>query len=758
MSNVRVCRIAKYKLEKHNYVVPEIERAPFGKKTLFGYFRPDAIKIKPIGDEPKDNQLSSSDRKSSSAVTKTEKWVAGTQSLASNASQGLPIGRPGPLGTVSYPDDDFNGKPNVQANRLSNSQSKNEGRTSSKRATGSGMNQGPNVESIKSQPIASSSAQQGFKKLYSPQGLSHSTQGSKVSLNPQQPSTRAPQSHIRPWSTPQQGQGQSSHGTIPKSKPNNETQDTGGPSNQHKKGFRHRPNSKTRRQHKDRKKLASSVIYEEPRVGPIARFAGSVPCLDSPIADDKEEDSEASEQLDSQQPPVSTGAATSSDQEHQCEEESDSEPTIDQVQAKDEEDEIEKHKTMGQRAPPKKGGGEQRKDRKTKTQTSKQETEAWRQEIAAEVRLGPNLQQALRQSRASGHQQSDLPSKKAEVPAEKMDELYGRCINILEHARSFRGRLNFEVQLTVNLLLFSKVEDKEFVAGQHDLGHAQGYLNNHNAIGGGVRGSAAARLTNVAEEMEYLIGVKDANNKDSVFANEPSSTEMVYEFACQSDRGNQFTVEIDEHGSAIVKQPTQTIGEVFWHYPKRIHDACLLVSGTSFIASEDPSIAELIDNLCIRIPATEDMVLLPDIQSRMTTRDVRIASIFLKRRLHFPAVSTAAPAAYFRLQITEVHELIVETSRSGAIHAFALSPEEMAQEGCAPYYEAALVPAGLPSEMTENEELEPGLEAGWRAKDVLGQSQLEWLVQVAGRLVGRLDRVGVKREGGSGEEASDKLW
>ena len=404
----------------------------------------------------------------------------------------------------------------------------------------------------------------------------------------------------------------------------------------------------------------------------------------------------------------------------------------DRTRSTNKEEAPKKHKTMGQQKPPKKGMGKQRE---------------WLRQVAQSSAYGTGVRNQIpaRPVLPAISLPAPAPSRPS-VRDDDMSKLNETATRLLEHARMVRGKLKLEVQLTVNLLWMTSRDDKVFAKDQHSCEEAEEYLNGQSE-NGSMKSDATKMLTTSQRDMAYLIGIKD-RNKQHVFVQEPHTTEITYQLVCQTGDSAFTIVEIDESGEPRVKEPPQAIGQIFWHFAKRIYDARVLVSGEHLSAfQDDPNFVELIDNF--RIQASKQGSALPVVETRVSAKYFRLHHVFIKRRLVFQ-LNTAQYKGSM-LEVTEVHDLVIEkNAQVGAFRAFAVEPEKMAADSRM-WYEASLIPKTRPPQLDASLDLGIGLKADWDPTDVLAQWPLREQRELTALLVARMDKVGLNNQGPWGE-------
>ncbi|KAF2229321.1 hypothetical protein EV356DRAFT_511023 [Viridothelium virens] len=427
----------------------------------------------------------------------------------------------------------------------------------------------------------------------------------------------------------------------------------------------------------------------------------------------------------------------------------DNTPGTERIQPVREDDLDDKRGTMHHQRPPKKGQGKQRPSHQDNTRSNtianflQQQLidEYWGRPILPSEPLLPEPSQPERAEANSS--QPEISSLKPKDPS--MDGLYHVALGILEDARAFRGKLDFEVQLTQNLLYCRTHDTKRFADEVQSKTDKEAFLNDAEATSG-IISDATTRITTSARDVQYLLGVKDGN-KQYLFEKNPFETSLSYEFVCQIGDENHFTIEIDQEGTQLLNEGTYAIGSIYWHFAEHIYDARVLINGTRTRAldkDDNAGVHELLSNLYIAADSAQGDILLPEIQTHVTAKDFRIKWVMIKRRFRF----APRPQRYenMALQVTEVHDLEIMRNQEGGFRFYADHPSTMAHKGYS-FYKASVVPKSQHPSFEENLDLEPGKQATWISEDVLAYSRLAELKELTTMLVARMDSVGKNNTG-----------
>lgn len=314
-------------------------------------------------------------------------------------------------------------------------------------------------------------------------------------------------------------------------------------------------------------------------------------------------------------------------------------------------------------------------------------------------------------------------------------------VKALEQARSFRGSINVEMQIG-RIVLPDVTQDI-----REDLS-PQGFSTVLSRIDsfGTIHGAFTNLLTTSASDVDFVLEVAGFSAKAS-----PYHVEATFEFVCETDDKAQVRVMVDAMKSNESRDPYVSLGEtmiggVYLHAPQRIWDARLLVSGSVRVPVDRIDGAQaLTDSLFVRM---EDSNKLPSVLAR-DGDGLRVITV----RLHTVLRYSSGVSSPINLQMRRVHELQImrpettgQTNR-GLFHAVRLGDDAAMADEQLLWYEVSLRLVQHPSQFCENEGLELGEEAGWRVEDVVEESALRHLEDLATLLVERLDDVGFRNKG-----------
>ncbi|KAL9085780.1 MAG: hypothetical protein Q9165_007412 [Trypethelium subeluteriae] len=416
------------------------------------------------------------------------------------------------------------------------------------------------------------------------------------------------------------------------------------------------------------------------------------------------------------------------------------------IQPVSQDDLNDKRETMHQQKPPKKGQGKQRpwhqdSARSNFLQHQQLIDEYWGRPILPSEPLPPEPSEPQRSEISLS--EPKIPSPESKDPS--MEGLYHVALGIAEHARTFRGKLDLEVQLTQNLVYCRTHDTKRFADELQTKGDKEVFLNDAEA-NSGIISDATTRITTSARDILYLLGIR-VDDKQHLFEKTPYETSLTYEFVCQVGDKDQFTIEVDQEGTQLLHEGSHAIGSIYWHFAEHIYDARVLINGTRVRAlnkDDDAGVHELLSNLYIAADPAQGDILLPEIQTHVTAKDFRIKWAMIKRRFRF----APRPKQYenMALQITEVHDLNIMRNQEGGFRFYADHPSTMAHKGYS-FYEASVVPKCQHPSFEENLKLEPGRQATWIPEDVLAYSRLAGLKELTTKLVARMDSVGKNNVG-----------
>ncbi|THY66222.1 hypothetical protein D6C97_01858 [Aureobasidium pullulans] len=342
------------------------------------------------------------------------------------------------------------------------------------------------------------------------------------------------------------------------------------------------------------------------------------------------------------------------------------------------------------------------------------------------------------QSRASAPQVSQAPQPKPRILPDCSNDL----LKILDSARAFRGHLDMEVSIG-RILLEGLVgpEAKEFAEAKamssyrmvegiekYLLSDTKTYLH------------FVERLTSDTEEACQIPAAH-------LFKQDPTETEVDswYEFDCEDKYHNDLIVKVKGMGKAETVFASLTIGQAFFHYPKRKWDARFAVEGRRQYTHRK-AVSDFVEQLSADVRGSKDDQLV-DVRFRVNN-DLKIHTAYAKKRLSFTYLQNDR----IKLHITEVQELIRGRMKTDtSIHQVASGKRSEMVEDHRLWFEAKLS-ISAESFFEQNLETSTGDDAAWTAKEVLDDKTMCDVQNIIDNVVTRMDGVGAKNKGRRGDE------
>jgi hypothetical protein len=349
------------------------------------------------------------------------------------------------------------------------------------------------------------------------------------------------------------------------------------------------------------------------------------------------------------------------------------------------------------------------------------------------------------------NKQSDLPDQsqaktsQIKVPAKPptIPQVLPDCskdlLQILDNVRAFRGYLDMEVSIGRTLIEGLRgPEAREFAASKPmPPRRMAGGLKEHLSLNESTKLYFVERLTSSTVEACQI-------HTPQLFHQE-AVEECWYEFHCEDKYHNQFIVKVKAVDDAQIELVPATIGQIFFHYPKRKWDARFAVNGRKPYTHRK-AVKEFMEKLSAEVRDSKDGRLV-DLRFRMTS-NLKIISAYTKKRLSFGHINNER----ITLHLTEVQDLIRGWMRDDtSLHQFASRERAEMIEARRLWYEAKMS-ISAKSFFDENLKTKAGDDAVWDAKDVLDDKMLSDIQSVVDRVIIRMDGVGVLNKGWRGGE------
>ncbi|KAK6002647.1 hypothetical protein QM012_001397 [Aureobasidium pullulans] len=339
------------------------------------------------------------------------------------------------------------------------------------------------------------------------------------------------------------------------------------------------------------------------------------------------------------------------------------------------------------------------------------------------------------QPKASRVQATPTPQAKPLVLPE-----WGKDIlQLLDHARSYRGYLDMEI--SIGRILIEGLrgpEAKEFAASR---------AMSSKRMAAGIKEHLSADEESVLHFVERLTSstIEACQIPTPNLFHEDAKETSWYEFYCEDKNHNQLIVRVNGPDDVEVGLLPTALGQIFFHYPKRRWDARFAVNGREPYTHRK-AITEFLKKLSAEFRDSKDGRLV-DLRF-LVTSELKITSAYIKKRLSLHHISNDL----ILLHLTEVQDLYRGWMRENtSLHQF-VSRERTDMIASGRLWFEAKLSVSSKSLFDQNPEMKIGDDAAWNAKDVLDDKMLSDIQDVVDRVVIRMDGVGVQNKGWRGSD------
>ena len=356
------------------------------------------------------------------------------------------------------------------------------------------------------------------------------------------------------------------------------------------------------------------------------------------------------------------------------------------------------------------------------------------------------LPRALKAAQASSSSKTAGPPtqpitkpRDSEIALHVAGEQKDNMLRILEHARSFNGMIDISIQLGQVLVYAVKPgESTNFVKLTMKKDAFESDLTSHLSADN-LRIHFSRRLTAKISEACQI-------PTPHLWEQKPFLTEAFYEFILLDKNDQEVHVRVtNDANTARIMPPSQNIGQIHLHFPKRVWDARFLVEG-----SKACQVPEAVQKMIETITIDERIVNLdgenfqvPIIKYRIESNNVTVKSVYSKRVLHHRSLKQDEVS----LQVSEVrqHELKEGNKDPSAKRADSYLPSDMANLQLL-WFEASVHVAHNPL-LDQNKDLPLGDVADWVPEDIIDSGFLANLKAITEQMVARMDGVGLSNRG-----------
>ncbi|KAH0273223.1 hypothetical protein KCU91_g6100, partial [Aureobasidium melanogenum] len=340
------------------------------------------------------------------------------------------------------------------------------------------------------------------------------------------------------------------------------------------------------------------------------------------------------------------------------------------------------------------------------------------------------------QPKASRVQATPTPQAKPVILPECSNDL----LQLLDCARAYRGHLDMEI--SIGRILIEGLrgpEAKEFAASK---------AMSSKRMAAGIKEHLSSDKESVLHFVERLTSstVEACQIPTPQLFHQDATEASWYEFHCEDKYHNHLIVKVKSPDDAEVNLVPTTLGQIFFHYPKRRWDARFAVQGREPYTYHK-AITEFLRKLSAEVRDPKDGRLV-DLRF-LVTSDLKIRSAYTKKRLSFQHISNDR----ITLHLTEVQDLNRGWMRDNtSLHQFA-AQERTEMIAAGRFWFEAKLSVSSKSHFDQNLKTKIGDDAAWNAKDVLDDKTLLDIQDVVDRVVIRMDGVGVQNVGWRGNEA-----
>lgn len=342
-----------------------------------------------------------------------------------------------------------------------------------------------------------------------------------------------------------------------------------------------------------------------------------------------------------------------------------------------------------------------------------------------------------------------LPRQIKQVPVLEEDPA-GSILNVLEHARAFRGELDMQIQLGKVLYHRTKNgEPRKFLEKTMEKQVFEEGMTAHHAAED-IEVVFSPRLTTEVCDACHIV-------VEHLFETKPYQEETFYEIALYDRDDKEFHLKVSSNGVKTIA-PSKEVGSEYHEFPKRVWDARFLVTGRGHWAP--PEYVELfVDSIEATVPThmfQGEQFPMPEVKFRVESNDIKVQAVVMKRVLHHRSCESDA----FTLQVAEVRDCVLRCRQSpckkfieySAVTGF---PPLLVTEQ-ALWFEASIHIAPSPL-LEQNKKIQVGDDTEWRPRDVLSERLHADLMETAEQLVTRLDVMGFDNQGPRGG-VQDLQW
>lgn len=317
-------------------------------------------------------------------------------------------------------------------------------------------------------------------------------------------------------------------------------------------------------------------------------------------------------------------------------------------------------------------------------------------------------------------------------------------LQILEHARSFKGQIDMEIQLGQALIHSIKPgEPMNFAKLTMKKEPFEKDLAKHLAADELKLHFSRRLTTDLVEACHIPVA--------SLWDQKPCLKEAFYELVLLDKENKEMHVRVTgDPSDTKILMPLEDLGSVYLHFPKRIWDARFLVTGRKDYVVP-AAVHDLVRSLKVSIAVEErdgKVFRIPTVDYRIESNDITVKSFCSKRRFHHQSTKKER----LTLQVTEVREYeLKKSNKDPSAHRAASGFPNVMVEHHVLWFEASMHISPHPL-LAQNLDIQLGDDADWKPEDVLSEDLLNDLKSITEQFVTRLDGVGLSNKGLRGDE------
>ena len=310
---------------------------------------------------------------------------------------------------------------------------------------------------------------------------------------------------------------------------------------------------------------------------------------------------------------------------------------------------------------------------------------------------------------------------------------------LLEAARSFCGRLEFELQLGQLIIMPTTA-----INAQKKVYEVEKWYSIFGGTDSTVDVKFTNMLTNHGPDIDGILESK--TQKWKTWSKDlPGPSSITFEFYCRNSLSQDFIIALYADGSYSVYKGTATIGKIGIHCPGRVWDACAVVAGLETWQDMTPEFAadiqEFASTIYVDSTLRTTVYFRPPASNLLTVQEVVLKSM----SLHDCQVPDEQS---LQLKITEVKTLSPGNHRTDKrLHMYKEEKHERLADKSQLHYEVAVTHKEFNNAFKENTDLELGELTFAVATSLFTAERAHLMLGSVLRLVDKVDWVGARNYG-----------